>query len=295
MTATTEEAIPTTITTAAMKTTTEAASKAFLETREAFCLDAAVSADMSDGDNGETAAPGPGAFASGEVSSGDGSSVVESLSSSRHGDRRVDVSTVLREMGEKGRNRRQLLLGRLQQQQQQNYRHRRGQHTGGSADLLDNDYTGQAGRDNLESGWLEGPEDETGRWPSQQGGGGNTEAHPQTAHEGGDTSVQRLALAASVSTLSGMLVALDEAEPEFSCSGGSGSGKGRSFSGRMGGGGGGGVGAVAAAVRRLGIPLLMVQSTEDALIGTPLALLLKQEVRFVSYSPLRGWPCCPLG
>lgn len=301
MTATTEEAamaaaattaIPTTTTTAAMKTTTEATSKAFLETREAFCLDAAVSADMSN-DNSVTAAPG--AFASGEFSSSDGRSAVGSLFASRHGEQRVDVSTVLREMGEKNSNRKQLLLGRLQQQQQQKHRYRHGQHTGGPAGVLDNDYTGQVARDSHEkSGWLEGPEDRTGRWPSQQGGGGNTETHPQATHEGGDTSGQRLALAASVSTLSGMLVTLDEADPAFSCSDGSGSGKGRPFSGRMGGGGDGSVGAVAAAARRLGIPLLMVQSTEDALIGTPLALLLKQEVRFVSYWSLRGWACCSL-
>ena len=33
-----------------------------------------------------------------------------------------------------------------------------------------------------------------------------------------------------------------------------------------------------AAIRSLGAPILMVQSTEDALIGSPLALVLRQEV-----------------
>lgn len=266
----------TTTTTPTILTTTDAVSKAFLETREAFCLDANVSTDNSE-NNGEAAAPG--AFAPGEIPSGDVSSVMNSSSLSRNGDQRVDVSAVLREMGEKDRNRRQLLLGRLQQQQvQQQYRYHHRHQIEGAAGLLDKYHTGQAARDNDEGG-LERPEIENGQWPSQQDGG-NIEAHPHMLHEEGDTSVQKLALAASVSTLSGMLVTPDEADPVFPRSDGSGRGKGRPFSDSV---GGGGVSSVVAAVRRLGLPLLMVQSTEDALIGSPLAFFLKQEVRLVRY------------
>lgn len=263
-------------TTTTVQTTTDIATKAFLETREAFYLDADVSADDSE-DNGEAAAPE--GFASGEISSGDVSSVMNSSSSSRNGDQRVSVSTVLREMGKKDRNRRQLLIGRLQQQQkQQQHRYHHRHQIESAAGLLDNDHTRQATRDDHEGG-LERLEGENGQWPSQQGGG-NMEANPPIFHEEGDTSAQKLALAASVSTLSGMLVTLDEAHPVFPCGDGSEGRKGPPFSGRV---GGGGVGAVVAAVRRLGLPLLMVQSTEDALIGSPLAFFLKQEVRFVRY------------
>lgn len=61
-------------------------------------------------------------------------------------------------------------------------------------------------------------------------------------------------------------------------------------SGYMDDGGGGTSNEIIGAVKRSGIPILMVQSTMDALIGSPLALLLKQEVcvigkavPFVSY------------
>lgn len=267
--------------TATMTTTTEVDTPNFLETREAFCLDAAVSAGIPD-DNGEAE---PGAFAAGEFSSGDVNSVVKSSRSSRNCDQRVDVGTVLREMSKKERNRRRLLLGRLQQQQQhqqQQHRYRHRQQIDGAVGILNNDYTEQIARDNDEGG-REGPEDENGRWLSQQGRG-NIEVSSQKIHEEGDISVKRLALAASVSTLSGMLDPLDGVNPDFSCSDGSGGGKERPFSGRM----GGGAGAVVRAAHHLGLPLLMIQSTEDALIGSPLALLVKQEVWFVGYR-LTGW------
>lgn len=49
----------------------------------------------------------------------------------------------------------------------------------------------------------------------------------------------------------------------------------------MGDDGHGTINDVISTVKRLGIPILMVQSTEDALIGSPLALLLKREVCLV--------------
>lgn len=59
----------------------------------------------------------------------------------------------------------------------------------------------------------------------------------------------------------------------------SGSGAGTNSSGQLGdGSGSAGDGRLLSAIRRSGVPIVMVQSTEDALIGSPLALVLQQEV-----------------
>lgn len=51
-------------------------------------------------------------------------------------------------------------------------------------------------------------------------------------------------------------------------------------------------GRVIDGVKRAGLPLLMVQGTEDALIGSPLALVLKQEVEtFIRQVQLFGCSC----
>ena len=54
---------------------------------------------------------------------------------------------------------------------------------------------------------------------------------------------------------------------------------GTSFSGQLGDGGGSPEDSgLFSAIRRSGVPIVLAQSTEDALIASPLALVLKQEV-----------------
>ena len=274
---------PATITMAATATATaisEAVPNEFLATREAFCLDAPVSANMPNSSGGESSE----VFFPGEYESGETRSVKDASSSSRHDDQRVDIDVVLREIEEKHTSRRQRLLGRLQQQQQQQQRFHHGQIT---ASILDDECAEQAARarGNSHTGR---PEDDDGRrQPSHQGRARKSSYPRHKAHEVEKKRAQQLALAASVSTLSGMLGTLDD-EASSDClssvnsekgekqhlSGRVVAGKHQPFSERV----GSDVGAMARDARRLGLPLLMVQSTEDALIGSPLALLLQHEV-----------------
>lgn len=60
---------------------------------------------------------------------------------------------------------------------------------------------------------------------------------------------------------------------------------GTSFSGQLGDGGGSpDDSGLFSAIRRSGVPIVMAQSTEDALIASPLALVLKQEVGGIAVS-----------
>lgn len=231
----------------------------------------------------------------------------------------VSVTSVLREMGQKRRSRlRQVLRRRYGQQKHHRYRQRsRRKHitraemsncSAGTAvesglfDRLSEDrynekHEGEGEgkrRATRKSNGVDGMSSRSRPWhpmwehvkngtqPSTKG----TEEETGGGQDEEASFVTRLALAASVSMIDGLLSNNMDVEREgvsfcpesvsHRCGVSDGSGGNSST---------GGVGRdddLREAVRgceRMGLPLLLVQSTEDALIGTPLPLLLEQEVR----------------
>ncbi|CAM9926140.1 unnamed protein product, partial [Ectocarpus fasciculatus] len=241
----------------------------FLETREAFCLDAAVSACPSPPNHHGFSSRVAGLLPDGTTYNDMQQRHPARLRLDRaHQQAGVSVESVLREMDENSQKRKQ----RLFRQHQQRQRKQAGRSGGASpsADERFNDAAGQEEEEEEELETKDGEEGDDDQWPSPQHGHTTFSSSSfEGLGAGFNFSAQRLALAASVSILDGLL--LNER-------GNDGSRSGSVSSGHTGASVDTGSGRVIDEVKRAGLPLLMVQGTEDALIGSPLALVLKQEL-----------------
>ncbi|CAM9910671.1 unnamed protein product, partial [Ectocarpus sp. 12 AP-2014] len=238
----------------------------FLDTREAFCLDAAVSAyPRPQNHHGFTSRT------SGLLPDGTAFNDIQQRHPARlpldkvHQLAEVGVESVLREMDENGQKRKQRLF--RQHQQRQRKHAGRSDSASPSAGERFNVAGEQEEEEEVEA--IGDDEGDDGQWPSPQHGRTTSSSSSEGLGEGVNFLAQRLALAASVSILDGLIL---------NRRGDDGSWSGSVSSGHTSVSGGAGSGRVIDEVKRAGLPLLMVQGTEDALIGSPLALVLKQEL-----------------
>lgn len=176
----------------------------FLETREAFCLVAAVSAYPSPQHDHDYSSRAAGLLPDGTTFNGMLQRYPARLPLDRaHQQAEVSVESVLREMGENGRKRKQRLFRRHQQRQK--YQASRSDDASPSADERFN----VAGEEEEAEEVLEAKDDEEGdddQWPSPQHGRTASTSSFEGLGAGFNVSAQRLALAASVSILDGLLL-----------------------------------------------------------------------------------------
>lgn len=220
--------------------------KTFLETRKSLHLDADAFATIG----------GPSSLTPGEPNR------VNRLGASREFDKTVIMDTVIQKIDETKQNRLHRLLQRRQE------KHGTGHHRQEMPWNFCVDDGEQQQNGNIEN---EGKNNKTSRLPKTR------EIDNISGLEGEWCSTVRLALNASVSRLDGLL---GNAREVYSSPLGTVDPSGendKSSSGRL----CVNVSAVCEAARLLEIPLLMVQSTEDSLVGVPLPFFLQQEVTFV--------------
>ncbi|CAM9129624.1 unnamed protein product, partial [Hapterophycus canaliculatus] len=258
-------------TAAAAATPPTAAMKMFLETREAFRLDADVSA---------LARPQAcGALFKGKPISVTGSAKMSALrrvdslpfpGKRDRGEGGASVESVLREMGVSSQKRKRRLIRRQR---------RRGMAPTSSSQRRQRDIElteacsgGDDSEEEHPNGDFLGSEEdqEQGETSDYDRDGGRCSSSQQrSSHDPGS----RLALAASVSTLTGLIESRGEDRGE---SGGGGSGV--VSCGEVNGGSvRGASNRILGALKSSKLPLVLVQSTEDALVASPLALVLKKE------------------
>lgn len=248
--------------------TTASTTKSYLETRKSLRLDANVPAAKRSWNRG-AAFPTPDNAETTSCSTNvERSSVLFGVKEA--GQQEVGVDSVLKEVAETNRNQR---LRRLQR-----YRGRV-QGRGGDEDSITGlllDVNDEHNRRHQQR--TEGKPSTPGGRSEENGAPCNRVSNPGASQEGDDLA-PRLALAASVSILDGIVGGDVDDRHCFVASsvGGSVGGAGAS-SGSASGGQSDDVRAMIGAIRRSGFPLLMVQGTEDAFVWSPLPLVLQEEV-----------------
>lgn len=286
--------------------TAKAVTENYLTGREELQLDAHVSAPPSAAyhlhkkQRGRPArassAPGERRTSSSSTSSADRLS--KAFVSTKEADEGVGVESVLREMDQV--NRRRLRRFQRKHRRHRHKRRRSRRHVGTTLSLVDDEDAQRHDERHLST---EGEHDELdskaeGSASNQRPPGGSAGyfSSKTEADLAGDLT-SRLALAASASILDGLLVrgarntgtVHDGSSYELQSSIGDAAVVDPAAA-RVGedacserivvseGNGDSDVGGLLRAVRRLNVPLVMVQSTEDALVGTPLPLVLQKEV-----------------
>lgn len=284
----------------------KAVTENYLTGREELQLDAHVSAPLSAAyhlhkkQRGRPArassAPGERRTTSSSTSSADRLS--KAFVSTKEADEGVGVEFVLREMDQT--NRRRLRRFQRKHRRRRHKQHRSRRHVGTTLSIVDDE---DAQRHEERHLTTEGEHDELDS--KAEGSANNQRPHggsagyfiSRTEEERAGDLTSRLALAASASILDGLLVrgaqntgaVYDGSSYEHQSSIGDAAvvdpaaarvGEDACSESIVVSGGDGDrdVGGLLRAVRRLNVPLVMVQSTEDALVGTPLPLVLQKEV-----------------
>lgn len=231
-----------------------AVTRTFLATAEALCLDANVAAAVTRRNHhlGEQRV----GYTTGSAKGG--------ISSKSDVDQPVSVESVLHEMVQTTRRkRRRRLRGRKKQGQRQRHLPYRKEESSVLTDTSledDQDYH----MDNDRESW--------------EGGAKSVSLSGSESGEKGE-STPRLALAASVATLDGLLGCCVGITYHSCRTAGDGSRKDAVDSSSSKVGSHPQNMSVFRSAQKLGLSLVLVQSTEDALVGTPLPLLLQKEVR----------------